>query len=367
MNVWNKVAIGLIIPSLLGAVYLSAMAMGAHHSYRGKIPSPGGPMTAVRLERKIAELHAQANLLLNGQSDAAYQASPNDPKVAGIRRTEARLATLLADRKRVWYGCQYQGGTRVNVPRSAAAEAAGAAKSGLTVNMIVYVFEDNKPDQHGGYVGEYLVTAVDDQGNIDLQGRLEIALERVNRDRNVTWTLCEQMPADRHDAIDKSRLGELFQGMTEAEIEKFANDGVEKDGTIYERPLIDYALAFQLLDTQIAHLKDQMASASIDIGSLTKARDHAIAQNDERDRDNRMLLLPELERSKAERDLVHRRLDSLTAAADAARAQIQSLVDENRRLGAEYAASQRDLVARIEAAVSAGMKALDANEGATPN
>lgn len=130
----------------------------------------------------------------------------------------------------------------------------------------------------------------------------------------------------------------------------------EEVGRRYNRELRDYNVYFHELHRQTLWLNDQIVKLQQDIGYLEQSASAIQTQIDARSNEIENQLKPEKTRVERERDLMEAHRLALETKLTETQAAIESLLAENRRLAAQWAAIQTQVAEEIERAVQAAVK-----------
>jgi hypothetical protein len=251
MHIVGKILIGFILLAAVGLFVLAAAVANARHAWMKRVRQ--------EYERPLAEVQQKIVEMEDGDPLETLQSRKANPRLSlGLLRVG--LHDVLVDRGRLWRGCVPQAvdqqGVTVNVP--AVLDAQGQPLSpGLKPQHRVYVFEEKAAEQGGGYLGEYLVNAVDEtQTNVVLVPVLALWQRQQQRlAASVTarepWILYEIMPRDTHEhfssvdqpflpGIDQAGLRALMPNVPEEVITEYVrHGGPAQDGDPPDRVLIE--------------------------------------------------------------------------------------------------------------------------------
>jgi len=364
MSILSKVIIGLILVTAIPFFVLAAIALRTHERHRQDV---------AKIETQIDQLRDDTRLKVHG-----------DAQTPGIDQLQISLSSLVGDRKRVWYGCgpspnattaQIGSASVLIPPATATTLLIGTATvqvpppdiTGLIPGMVIYVFEESPPaGQAANYLGEFTVASVDEaQRKVELVPTMQFTpfeIERVTKSASPTWTLCEVMPADRHNYFADDQLAAVMPNVSPAVLDEYRRDGDPAnpndpadrvvDGK-FERPLNDFAEANRILHADLARLRDQIVAATLDKATLQNALKLAQDQGLARQKEIDGTLRPELARLTAERDVIQARLAEFKARLSAAEADLAATSAANKDLARQWARLQFDLATQIDSAAAA--------------
>jgi hypothetical protein len=252
-------------------------------------------------------------------------------------------------------------------PAAEPAAAAAPQGHGLTVDTIVYAFENGAPnpaapDQGAQYVGEFKVVQTNPVGVIlePVQALNSFTGNRLVKSiqGKKPWSLYELMPADSHElfakldeAAKKSLLpaasaGEyLRQGSpAQPDDDDYHRAGFDKDGNRvgpddkanavewrYDRPLRDYGYLFAelmrervVMEADVAALKQQIADLAASQANAKKLQDHRTAE--------RTALQQDLKFMERDRDFIKNLLATINSQIANAKSQVSDLLTANASL-----------------------------------
>ncbi|MEA1950553.1 MAG: hypothetical protein U9N87_04165 [Planctomycetota bacterium] len=327
MNIWNKVFVGLIIVVSLVFFYFSVQVLRTHEHWRS---------SAKAHDKKIVQLDDEIEEIRYGVKDDADQ--------PGLLKMQSAVYKSLIGRGRVWYNCKPQ----MADPKIGAVRVTTDFPDphGITDKTVLAVFDENKPNAGGRYIGRFVVKQVDETkklvGLVPSRPLRPAALKRLAASRG-PWTLCETVPSDNH---------EIFAGMTPEGLEqilpKVTLDEYVKDGKDdFERKLRDYRFLFDTFARQRAIMTEAYNSAAANKGLMDEAVADAKVQVQFRQAEI-TALGKELAEMTRQRDIVLAHQKSLEAEiADRTKA-IEELTKSNRELAAQIAKDQLEAVRRVD-------------------
>jgi hypothetical protein len=400
---WAQMVLALgILFMAIATLFLGMETFRIHRNIRKAIPGK---------EKQLAELEEENRALQHGAraEDAAVMRIVNsetfggempfdaeaEGRMPGVQVWINRLQDLARARGRVWRNAvpngfdQKTGRVAVTIapaqqaapidPDLAAAEpadpaapappAAAPQSHGLTVDAIVYAFENGAPnpaapDQGAQYLGEFKVVEANDVGVIlePVQALNQFTGNRLIKSIQAkkSWSLYELMPADKHElfaGLDEAAKRALLPAATVTEyirqgtaaqpdddefhIANFDEDGnrlgpddkakaVEKR---YDRPLRDYGYLFPelmrervVMEADVAALKQQIADLETAHANAKKLQAHRTAE--------KTSLQQDLKFMERDLDFITKLLATINSQIANARSQVTDLLQRNA-LGAE--------------------------------
>lgn len=359
MSIWNRVLVGLIIVTSGVFLVLAVKTLAAHRNWQLAVQSYDKPLEAA--EKSIQRI-------TDGDSTAT-------PPVPSIRNLEVKLHGLMTGRGKIWRGCTLRKDKLNPATLEFVVEVPFPDPHQIQDKMVLYLFEDREP---GFFIGEYKVTGLAEK-SVSLaptvvpptQKLLDGVRARI-QGTQVTWSMYETVPGDRHDVFrgyDQNQLSLLMPGVPPQVLQEYLRDGSNTqpgdppDRVIngkYERQLRAYGTYFQETNRQIASLRDQIAAAKTDSAIAKKLQADAEKEVASRDDLIAKTLKPELAEVQAERDLITAHRDALLAKLDGKKdadgkiiekgvnQQIEEALAENKRLLAEWTQLQLDAAKRLE-------------------
>lgn len=320
---------------------------------------------------------------------------PYDPEVEGRMLSttawQSRLKDLARARGRVWRNATPSGFNQQNnqiavaiaaqLPPAtdpdlaidqpaepAAAEAAAPRGHGLTVDTIVYAFENGAPnpaapDQGSQYLGEFKVVQANDVGVIlepvqalnQFTGSRLVKSIQAAQQQKVTWSLYELMPADSHELfaqLDEAAERSLLPAAT---VEEYIRQGTpaQPDDDEYhvaffdeagnrlgpddqakaaskrfDRPLRDYGYLFAelmservVMEADVAALKQQIADLETAHANAKKLQAHRTAEKG--------ALQDDLTHMERDRDFIKNLLATINSQIANAQSQASDLLKQN--------------------------------------
>ncbi len=353
MSIWNKVFLGLIIVVASVFFYLATRTLRTHASWRERVSEA---------ESEIDQLKLESERLRDGEE--------------GIRDLQVDVARLMVDRGRVWQGCEILEVDHDTAGARVLTDLPGPHQ--MTPDLVVAVFEETPISEGGTYLGEFRVTAVEDDDIVRIEPATRFAPEEVQRvvDSQAIWTLYESIPIDDPLVFEDVSEEQLRAALPEETVEEYLLDGEAlppeeelpvadvvfgipgsiEEG-VYRRALRDYRFWFRELHNQRTILTDLLAAAQHDRQALDEALQSADAQVEtiQNDIDAAQTDLAEMSR---QRDLVAGRLADLERQLEEARANIEGLLEANRTMAADIARLQlhaRRLIDEQSPAVAASL------------
>jgi hypothetical protein len=242
--------------------------------------------------------------------------------------------------------------------------AAASQSHGLTVDAIVYAFENGAPnpaapDQGAQYLGDFKVVEANDVGVIlePVQALNQFTGNRLIKSIQAkkSWSLYELMPADKHElfaGLDEAAKRALLPAATveeyirhgtpaqpdddEFHIAYFGEGdkrlGPDEQATAtekrYDRPLRDYGYLFPELMRERVVMEADVAALKQQIADLETA--HTNAKKLEGHRTREMTALnKDLKSMKRDRDFIKNLLATINSQIANARGQITNLLQRN--------------------------------------
>jgi hypothetical protein len=361
MSVWNKVLLGLIGVVAVVLFYMAARALETQRYWRD---------LARNLEAKIEQTQKE-NLVLAEGADGE-----GDQKQLGIRQVGMELFKLQLDRRRVWFNCDPKTSIKVGhddgtaeitltidnpAPNgTAAAKPDIAAKHGIAVKTVLYVFQDIDVQKKGAYLGEFVATKVaDKQVTIVPTDKLTSReIDRLEKAQKIPQILVlyEILPRDNH---------EIFAGMSDEQkkamlppdsLHEYLKDGrpAEKDDPKncvvdgkFVRPLRDYRVLLDADRERYVLLTNSFATAAKD----KKLIDDALADAQKQEEACKKDIADstsDLEKFSRERDVVAAYRDAIKESLASAEAAITRLIDTNKAMAGQIAKFQLEAARRID-------------------
>jgi hypothetical protein len=348
MYLWNKILLGVIGVAALLFFYVAARTLKTHQYWA---------QSAQQHRQRIAQLKAENVRLLEGTAQAGQ------PARDGVRQLRLELDRLLVDRRRAWFHCQ----PKIALKRDAAtAEIVltidQPAPLGMAAKTAVYAFEEADVRKKGRYLGEFVVSAVD-QKQATLAPAAALGPRQMDNIEAAkgSWVLYEVMPRDDH---------ELFAALGEAEkkamlpaqsLSEYLKDGqpAAKDDPSdrvvdgkFVRPLRAYDVLLD--DEQAKHvlLNDSIASVRHDKQLMEGA---AAGAEKLRDACRKDIAAAEIDLKDVarQRDLVAAHRQRLEHKLAAVQALVAQLIKDNLAMAGRIAKYQFEAARRIDDRVRA--------------
>jgi hypothetical protein len=261
MSIWNKVLVGLILIATLGFTYQATVYLKISELCREEVQ---------KQEAELAKVENENHVLREADDEAVRP---------GIRWTEVRLHQLLANRGRVWYHCEPRPGNAQEGGPETAVAIATPDPHGIALKAVLYAFEETPAKDGGRYVGEYVVTSVDDDNNqVVLTPTTTLSQkEAANLAKSPAkgpWTLYDTMPLDGHDTFAKMDDEEKKASLPDSTEDEYIKDGkpakaddpkeLKDDDGNYVRRLRNYEVLFRDFKNRCVTLIDQIAVVTRD-------------------------------------------------------------------------------------------------------
>jgi molecular chaperone DnaK (HSP70) len=345
MSIWNKVLVGLICVASLAFFYMAARTLKTHQHWRE---------LAIKCEKRLVQVQADNERLMEGDNNQT------DPSQMGIRQRRIALRRLLLDRGRVWTKCDPK--VKLNAQDGAASVAIAVDQTephGIPRNSILYAFEQADVQNKGRFMGEFKVTESDDKKTLTLVPTLPLSPPQVEclSTAKRPWELYEILPRDNH---------EVFAGLSDKEKEallggnpsfaEYRDDGAPAtkdmpadcvvDGK-YVRRLRDYRVQSAVQNMYRTLLTDKIDATARDL----KLIEESLAQAKEQDEAAKQDVAAATEEAKEfsrQRDAVAAYLKSVEKELDAAQADIEKRLKDNREMAENMAKLQLEAARAID-------------------
>lgn len=365
MSIWNKILVGLISVAAVAFFCLATRTLKTHQYWREK---------ADRFEQAIEQTGQDNKRLVWGDPETGEM---------GIKRLRLELRKTLIDRGRVWYNCTPKPNAQTAQTGQVTVGTDLPDPHGIAANTVLFVFEEADVEQGGRYLGEFKVTAVDQQEVVLEPARIfppgPPGLQQLAAS-NGPWALYENMPADDHQVfagMDATELEKLLPGSsleeyvrsgqeaTWEEMDAWGVDGLlfDEQGTplldaegnrlpgargVYRRWLRDYEVLFKDYEMQLTVLYDKAQSLAQDLQYLNTAVAEAERQEQFREKEKVQL---QADKDKYEREMqaaadLHQALEDELKAK---RAEIDGILKQNKDDADEIARIQAYATRRINA------------------
>ncbi len=378
MSIWNKVLVGLIAVAALGFWYMTMRTLKTQQYWRE---------LAEDFEERIEQVEDQNQWLREGKEEDGELAA------MGIRQTQLALEKVLMDRGRAWYN-----GTPEATPQTAQTGEVRVTTDlpdphGITVDTVLYVFEQTPLQEGGAYLGPFVVDQVAaKQVALKPAFKFDAAeLQRLSRSQG-PWVMYDKLPVDNYylfAELDEDELRKLLPATSvedylrhgeEAAWEDVEQWGVEgtvvdqngvpllddqgqkiagRDG-VFRRRLRDYAALLHAAPygeeydvhipsrrSQQTLLKDLIASMERDVQYMQAAAADAKRQVTFRENE-KAALEADLAKIRAERDAVLTHRQQLEEKLGELKAAVEQILEQNRTMAGQIARIQLEAARQIE-------------------
>jgi len=391
MSIWNKVLVGLIAVAALVFWYMSMRTLKTQQYWRELVED---------YQNAIEQVEQQNQWLREGREQ--------DGKllVMGIRQTKLELEKVLLDRGRVWYNCTPEATPQTAQTGEVRVTTDLPDPHGITVDTVLYVFEQTPVEQGGAYLGAFVADQVAAK-QVALKPAFKFTaaeLQRLSRSQG-PWVMYDKLPADNYYLfadLDEDQLRKLLPAESVEEylhhgeeaswedVEQWGVDGVvvdenglpllddqgrkipNRDG-VFRRRLRDYAALLHaapygeqydaLIPSRRSRqtlLTDLIAIMQRDVQFMQAAA--ADAKRQVTFRQNEIASLKaDLAKIRAERDAVAAHRQRLEQKLKELKAFVEKMLEQNRTMAAQIARIQLEAARRIEARTRA--MAQSAEEG----
>jgi hypothetical protein len=368
MSIWNKILVGVIFVVTVAFFYMATRTLKTHQHWRE---------LAGKFQRMVEDTKEENRRLIEGDLEATEDAEK------GIRQLRLELQKILIDRGRVWYNCSPQQNAQTTQTGQVAVATDLPDPHGIANKTVLYAFEEADFEQGGHYLGEFKVTAVDNQ-KVVLEPSLKLEsgsaeLQRLAASKG-PWTLYEIMPIDDYEVFADLEKAELEKLLPANSLADYVNDGqpgtwkdvddwgvkgtlyddqgnplVDADGNrlagargTYRRWLRDYEALFKTYYMQQTILFDQAEALRQDNKYLGAAVAQAELQERFREKEKTQLQADKTKYVR-ERDAVETHRKALQANVDAVRASVAEIMEYNKETAHQIAEIQSEATRRIDA------------------
>lgn len=364
MSLWNKILLVLIAIATLVFFHAAARTLKTQKYWvdLGEEFRKGDK----RGHKGIEQYQRENQALLD-----ADEANLLPDKTVGIHCLERQLRETLINRGRVWDKCE-PAEKRATNPAQAevAVNTDKPVPNGITVKMVLYVFEEGDDQNPGNYIGEFKVTQVA-ENRVSLANTMTLTdreLKRLNASKG-PWILYELMPADRHDVFADMTDEKKNAVLPEASRPEYLRDGLAAqagdpadcktaDGK-YQRRLRDYKELYKDYHTHRTLFIDSFEALTRDVQYVDAALKDAKVQEQFAEKEVAGLKV-ELAWNKKQQEAVAAYMLKLQGRVTSLQQRVKDLIDMNLKKAAQIAEAQRqaailiDQRARSMAQVGAG-------------
>lgn len=378
MSIWNKVLVGLIAVAALGFCYATMRTLKTQQYWRELVED---------FKKRIAEVHAQNARLREGQEEEGKLVA------LGIRQTRLELEKVLLDRGRVWYNCTPEATPLTAQTGEVRVTTDLPDPHGITVNTVLYVFEQQPVEDGGAYLGPFVVDQVAAK-QVALKPAFKFEpgeLQRLSRSAG-PWVMYEKLPVDNYYLfadLDEDQLRKLLPAASvedylrhgEAagweDVEQWGVDGmvVDENGVplmdeqgqqiagrdgVFQRRLRDYAALLHAAPygeeydahipsqrSQLTLLTDLIASMERDVQYMQAAAADAKKQVTFRENE-KAALEADLAKIRAERDAVAAHRQRVEQKLGELKAAVEQMLEQNRTMAGQIARIQLEAARQIE-------------------
>ncbi len=378
MSIWNKVLVGLIAVAALGFWYMSMRTLKTQQYWRELVGD---------FRDRIEQVEQQNARLREGQEEDGKLV------VMGIRQTRLGLEKVLMDRGRAWYNCTPEATPLTAQTGEVRVTTDLPDPHGITVNTVLYVFEQQPVQEGGAYLGPFVVDQVAAK-QVALKPAFKFApaeLQRLARSQG-PWVMYDKLPVDNYylfAELDEDALRKLLPAASiedylrhgEAaaweDVEQWGVDGTvvdengvpllddqgrkiaDRDG-VFQRRLRDYAALLHAAPygeeyeahipsrrSQLTLLTDLIASMERNVQYMQAAAADAKKQVAFREQE-KAALEADLAKIRAERDavLAHRR--QVEQKLGELKAAVEQILEQNRTMAGQIARIQLEAARQIE-------------------
>ncbi|MGA2617165.1 MAG: hypothetical protein ABSF26_06100 [Thermoguttaceae bacterium] len=272
MSIWNKILLWFIGVAAAVCFYTSARTLKTYQHWCTK---------AIDFQTKLEALQKTNQDLLEADKDR-----PLADGSMGVRALKAELTLLLLNRGRIWDKCDLQ---KVD-PRTGdvALNTDAGTPNRISVNTILYAFEDWDDKSPGQYVGEFKATAVADN-KVQLAPTLNLTerdLKRLAGSKG-PWSMYELMPVDRHTALASLSEEEKKARLPAESVAEYLKDGQpaaaddppqRKEEGKYRRSLRDYKELFRASHSERTLFVDRFEALTRDVKYLADSKTDSLEQ-----------------------------------------------------------------------------------------
>jgi len=378
MSIWNKVLVGLIAVAALAFWYLTMRTLKTQQYWRELVAD---------FEQRIDQVKDQNEWMREGRME------DGELVAMGIRQTQLALEKVLLDRGRAWYNC-----TPETTPQTAQTGEVRVTTDlpdphGITVNAVLYVFEQSPVQDGGAYLGPFVVDQVAAK-QVALKPAFTFnaaELQRLSRSQS-PWVMYDKLPADNYYLfadLDEDELRKLLPAESVEEylhhgeeaawedVEQWGVDGMvvdenglpliddrgekipDRDG-VFHRRLRDYAALLHAApygkeyDAHIPSgrsrqtlLNDLIASMQRDVQYMQAAAADAKLQVTFR-KNEIAALEADLAKLRAERNAVSDHHQQIEGKLRELKAAVEQMLEQNRTMAGQIARIQLEAAQRIE-------------------
>ena len=338
MSIWNKVLAWMVAVTAVAFFYLAGRTLETHAYWQ---------KTQRNFEQAIEKVQRNNVNLEEGQ-----------PGQAGIRQVKLELASLLADRRRIWANCDPKvKADRQNNTAEVTVTIDKPDPHGIAENTVLYAFQDAEVQKRGRYLGEFKVTKVagKDATLVPASALTTPELDRLAVAKG-PWVLYNVVPHDSHEAFadvsDENKKAMLPAGV----LEEYLKDGKPAgkddppdrvvDGK-YVRPIRDYQVLFDN-DVENRTVMDQRLKATQQDTNLLK---DALAQAEKQQKACEADVAgakEELTKIAGERTLVVDLSKAIQQKLEEVQSGISKLLEKNQAMAGRIAKQQLEAARRID-------------------
>ncbi len=322
-QIYQVVLVELLFLSAVGFFYLSARTLATHNAWRSVVNREKANLEQLQTDTKIIQE--------GGPPNADGVADP-----PGIRQLRQELKKVAVERGGVIYEV------------AAAPGDAGAlnltlksAGHGLLPGSIVFAFSETPYQEGGRYLGEFKVTAVDeDATKVQVVSNLPLTESQAARLAAVAGnvTLYMRMPIDDP---------EFFAALDDATRQGLLPTGSVQEFAQADRTLRDYELYFRQHYVQRTLLNDAIRKLTSNIERIEAATAEAEKEAQYR-QEEKTGLASDLQQFEGERDAIAAYQTSLEAAYKQVLDSLKNTYLANRNMAAQLTESQFQAVEAID-------------------
>jgi hypothetical protein len=250
-RIYNVVMLEFVFLTAVAFSYLAVRTLKTHQSWRS---------AAIAWQNAVDKVEVENQVLLSGKEEQ------NRLVESGIEQLKLELQQLAADRANVWFDVSPE---KIN-PDTGACQLAIETPDPheISAKMVMFVFEQEKVEAGGHYLGEFKVSKAGKGKSIDIEPNLALTAEQKARLKKSKgpWALYAMMPVDNPELFAAMDEGERRALLPKASLEEFASK---------ERTLRDYEYYFHQNALECELLADSMLKTQADLTRTLAAEQKA--------------------------------------------------------------------------------------------